>query len=74
MDREMKTPQIPINAGEAGGEIYDASTPNVRKLRDDRATLLQRCCPPAANLYRLKPSSAVRWFVGKFYPHVSLEF
>jgi hypothetical protein len=51
MDREMKTPQIPINAGEAGGKYSDdAATPNVRKWGDDRATLLQRCRPPTANL------------------------
>jgi hypothetical protein len=32
MDREMKSPQIPINAGEAGGKYSaDAATTNVRK-------------------------------------------
>ena len=51
MDREMKTPQIPINAGEAGGKYSDdAATPNVRKWGDDRATFLQRFRPPSANL------------------------
>ena len=51
MNREMETPQIPINAGEAGGKYSDdAATPNVRKWGDDRATLLQRCRPPTGSV------------------------
>jgi hypothetical protein len=51
MDRELKTPQIPINAEKPVGKYSDgAATTNVRNWGDDRATLSQRCRPTTANL------------------------
>jgi hypothetical protein len=46
MDREMKTPQIPINAGEAGGNI---ATTQQRRMSVNGAMTVRHCCSVVAD-------------------------